>query len=140
VRVRANRRGINVDMHNALVTFKSAGALSLLPSALRWALSFLPLPELAVQEAGKLSILMGGDGMDLSITLRYTQLPPAPAPNTHDTHVPTRVRATWGVSRTHIGQESLFEVERVSCHIHGSIDFFISGTKHEYHCASALFL
>jgi hypothetical protein len=58
-------------MHNALVTFKSGGVLQLLPSALKWPLSFLPLPDLSVAEAGKLSVLMGGDGMDLFITLRY---------------------------------------------------------------------
>jgi hypothetical protein len=63
-------------MHNALVTFKSGGVLQLLPPALKWPLSFLPLPDLSVAEAGKLSVLMGGDGMDLFITLRYGHRPP----------------------------------------------------------------
>jgi hypothetical protein len=99
--IRLSLRGINVDMHNALVTFKSAGIMQLLPSALKWPLSFLPLPDLSVAEAGKLSVLMGGDGMDLSITLR-----------------------------THVSAETLFEIERISCRIN-HLDLFISGTKHD---------
>lgn len=99
--IRLSLRGINVDMHNALVTFKSGGVLQLLPSALKWPLSFLPLPDLSVAEAGKLSVLMGGDGMDLFITLR-----------------------------THISADTLFEIERVSCRVN-NLDLFISGTKHD---------
>lgn len=61
-----------MDIHNAPVAFKSSIRSAILPTSFQKILSLLPLPmpDLAIEDTGKLSVLMGGSGMDLILTLQ----------------------------------------------------------------------
>lgn len=109
-----------MDIRDALVTFTSRlQALNVVPSPLRQLFSLLPLPEFAVSDAGKLSISIGGRGMDLIVTLRCAIL---------RSNQPTQSNL---FPSTHVSADHYIEVERIRCRIH-SVEFSLHGTKHEY--------
>jgi len=96
--VRLIFRNIKTDVQAAKFHIHNHG-LDLLPSFFNWPMNFLFGPH-ATDDIGRLSVHVGGKGMDLTVILR-----------------------------THTSPERLFDVERVECRIH-NISFCVGGTRH----------